>query len=365
VEEEFFIVDPLTRNLAPDGLPDIGALVNGNSPSNGKYHGFDHEFQLATVETRTDICGNLRQVRAELRELRADLARAASDSGLSVVASGTLPPADWRTARIMRKPRYDQCLEHYREVVQRRLTCGCHVHVGIEDRELAVQVLNRVQPWLHVFLALSASSPFYEGADTGYQTYRGLLWGGFPAAGPPPFCGSYQEYADNIRLLLETGSILDTGNIYWDARLGTRYATLEFRIADSCTSLDEAVLQAGLARALVLTCIDEIRSGRTPLPCRPGLIRAAAWQAARWGLDGDLIDVTAEKRVAAPVMLDRLIEYTREALKELGDWDEVTELLERTMRRGTSARRQLGALARAGRLHDVVDELAAETIQQL
>ncbi|WP_250212567.1 carboxylate-amine ligase [Acrocarpospora catenulata] len=349
VEEEFFIVDPATGNLAADGLPNMAELLAGNGQS------FAAEFQVATVESRTGVCGSLGQVRAELLALRGTLVRAAADAGLAVAAAGLLPTADWRTARIVRKPRYDQCLDQYRDVVRRRITCGCHVHVGVPDRELAVQVLNRVQPWLPVFLALSASSPFYEGADTGYHAFRSMLWGGFPAAGPPPVCASHREYREQIRLLLDSGAIVDEGNLYWDARLGLRHDTVEFRVADACSTVDETVLQAGLARALVLTCVNDIQSERRPPSVPPALLRAAMWRAGRSGLDGDLIDAVTGERLPAARLLRRLVDHVREALKDLGDWAEVTDLLDLAQRAGTSSRRQLETFAATGRMTDVVD----------
>lgn len=273
-----------------------------------------------------------------------------------------MPLGNWRTARVTKKPRYEQIAQHYREVAQRRTACGCHVHIGIADRDIAVQVLNRVQPWLPILLALSASSPFYDGADTGYQSSRTLLWGGFPVAGMPNIFSSHKEYLAKVQILIDTGSILDPGNIYWDARLGIKYDTLEFRIADACTTVDEAILQAALCRALVLTCINEIANNRPLHAVQPELLRAATWRAARSGLDDDLIDVVAEEKVTATIMLDRLLNYLRDTLEELGDWDEIVDLADQTRQRGTSARRQHQVLARTGRLEGVVDELAVETV---
>ncbi|MDQ4033161.1 MAG: glutamate--cysteine ligase [Actinomycetota bacterium] len=360
VEEEFFVFDPAGRDFSREGLPGFDRLKNRHS-CNGGVYGFDHEFHLSIIESRTGICRDLKQVRTQIQELRDALIRAGAESDLLILAAGTSPLGNWRTTRITDKARYAEIAQHYREVAQRRMTCGCHVHVGIADRDIAVQVLNRVVPWLPNLLALSASSPFYDAADTGYQSSRSLLWGGFPVAGTPPIFSSHKDYAQNIRLLISTGSILDEGHIYWDARLGVKYDTLEFRIADACTTVDELVLQVGLCRALALTCMNEITNNR-PLPAaQPELIRAAMWRAARSGVDDDLIDVVAQEKVTATVMLDRLLNYLRHALEELGDWDEVVDLVGQARQRGTSARRQRQVLARTGRLDDVMDELARET----
>ena len=360
VEEEFFIVDPRTRDLAVEGLPGIDNISDRLSIGTEGCN-FDHEFQLSIIESRTGVCGGLEQIRIALEELRRRLAGAAADAELRILAAGTMPLAEWRTARITPKPRYEQIAAHYCDVVRRRATCGLHVHVGVADREVAVQVLNRIRRWLPLLLALSASSPFYEGADTGYASFRWLLWGGFPVAGIPGYHRSYEDYAITIQRLIDTGLILDAGHVYWDARLGTKYDTLEFRIADACTTIDEAILQAGLCRALVLTCMNEVTAGR-PIPTvRSELLRAATWRAARSGLDNNVIDVVAAEPVAPTEMLARLLTYLRDALDELGDWDEIVSLLDQARDRGTSCRRQHCVLARTGRLEDVVDALATET----
>jgi glutamate---cysteine ligase / carboxylate-amine ligase len=360
VEEEFFVFDRVSRNFAPDGLPGFNLLTQQNLSDDGISR-FDHEYQLSIVESRTGICRDLKQTQAEIQELRHMLIRVTAGSELLILAAGTLPLGSWRSARIMKKPRYQEIDEHYREVARRRATCGCHVHIGIPDRDIAVQVLNRVQPWLPTLLALSASSPFYDEVDTGYQSFRSLLWGSFPVAGTPPLFSSYKDYLEKIQTLIDTGSILDQGHTYWDARLGVKYNTLEFRLADACTTVDEVILQVGLCRALALTCINEITNNRPPTAARPELIRAATWRAARSGLDGELIDVVAKEKVTATVMLDRFLSYLRNALEELGDWDEIVNLVEQAQQRGTCARRQHQVLARTGRLEDVVDALAAET----
>jgi carboxylate-amine ligase len=359
VEEEFFVFDRVSQDFAPEGLPGLD-LLKERSSTDGICR-FDHEFQLSIVESRTGICRDLKEVQNEVQELRHMLISTTVGSELLIVAAGTLPLGSWRNARIMEKPRYDEINQHYREVAQRRATCGCHVHIGITDRDLAVQVLNRVQPWLPTLLALSTSSPFYEKADTGYQSFRSLLWGGFPVAGAPHHFSSHQDYLEKIQLLIDTGSILDPGHVYWDARLGVKYDTLEFRLADACTTVDEVILQAGLCRALVLTCINEITDNRPLHAAQPELVRAATWRAARSGLDGEMIDVVAKEKVTATVMLDRFLAYLRNVLEELGDWDEITNLVNQTRQRGTSARRQHQVLTRTGRFEDVMDALAAET----
>ncbi|MGH8886067.1 MAG: carboxylate-amine ligase [Egibacteraceae bacterium] len=359
VEEEFFVVDPVTRAVVIDGRPVLDRLdEQGLVGDKGSY---DQELWLSMIESRTEVCQGLGEVRAELQRLRATLVRAAGDTGRWVVTAGTLPTVDWRTQRITPKPRYEQIAKMYQLMVHQKVTCGCHVHVGISDRETAVQVLNRVRPWLPALLALSASSPFWMGQDTGYASYRAILWGDWPMAGIPGCYRSATEYRTVTQSLIDTGTIVDSGQLYWDVRLGNNHETLEFRIADACATIDEAVLQAGLCRALVRACMAETAS-RQPLPdVRPELLGAARWRAARSGLDGNLLDALTAKVVPATVLLDGLLAYLRRALEDVGDWDEVAALVEQTQRRGTSAQRQRRTLATAQHLEDVVDLLATET----
>lgn len=360
LEEEFFIVDSRSGDLAPDGLPNFYLLCE-RVPSVPQGLTFDPEYQLSIVESRTGICCDLAQVRSQLELLRGAVVGVAADAGYSAVSSGTLPFVNWRTARITPKPRYDQITAHYGEVVERRVTCGCHVHIGVADRQLAVQILNRVVPWLPVLLALSASSPFFDGADTGFSSYRSVLWCGFPVACLPFGHRSYEEYQRTVQLLIDSGTMLDERSMYWDARLGVRFPTVEFRIADACTTIDDAVLQAGLCRALVLTCQREAEARAPTIEIRPELLQAARWRAARSGLEGRLVDAVAAEYLPASEVMDRFLVYVREALEDLGDRDEVSSLSEQARHRGTSARRQRQLVARTGGLSDVHRALAAET----
>ncbi|MGH8934430.1 MAG: acyl carrier protein [Egibacteraceae bacterium] len=359
VEEEFLVVDPVTRAVVTDSQPVFDHLADQGGLSDEDF--YDRELQLSMVEIHTRVCHSLADLRAELRHLRANLVRASGGAGRWIVAAGTLPLADWRSQRITPTPRYEAMVRTHQQVAREQIVCGCHVHVGISDADAAVQVLNRARLWAPVLLALSASSPFWMGADTGYASYRSVLWGRWPTAGAPDPHRSVAEYHAVTQSLVGAGVILDARQIYWDIRLGLQHDTLEFRIADVCPTIDEAVLQAGLCRALARTCLDEARSERRLPEARPELLRAARWRAARSGLDENLVDVHAGESVPAPVLLDRFLTYLRPTLEDTGDWDEVAALAEQTLRRGNSARRQRQTFARSQRLQDVVDLLVAET----
>lgn len=363
-EEEFFIVNAESRELAPAEPASFDFLKEAGLPGRD-LAGFDNEFQAPIVETRTGVCASLAEFRSDLTRLRQILVAAADAEALAVVASGTLPTGRWHDVAITDKARYHDITEHYHDVVTRRLTCGLHIHVGISSTDLAVSVLNRVQVWLPALLALSASSPFFSWRNTGYASYRYTLWGGFPVAGATPRFASYEQYASYIRMLIETSAILDAGHVYWDTRLGTRFPTLEFRIADACPSVDDAVLQAGLCRALVLTCLHEIERDEPESSADPFLLRAANWHAGRWGLSRNLIDAAAWQEVPAAVLIDRLIAHVRDALDELGDHAEVSRLALRATTEGNSAIRQRVVHAATGSLCDITDMLIAQTRENL
>ncbi len=360
VEEEFFVVDPTTRALAPGAQVILDHLADQGLAS-GRDYSYDHEFRASMIESRTPVCRSLGDVRFELERQRSILIRAALDVGRWIMAAGMAPLADWEGQRITPTPRYQQIAQHYQKVAEGLTICACHVHVGIADAESAVQVSNRVRPWLPALLALSASSPFGIGRDTGYASYRTMIWAPLPSGGMPDIYRSAAEYRNLVQALIDTGTILDSRQIYWDVRLGDGHDTLEFRIADAATTIDEAVLQAGLCRALAQTCLDEAVSGQVLPDVRPELLRAAKWRAARFGLDDNLIDVLKAESLPAPALLDRFLAYLRPALEDAGDWEEVVDLVEGTRRRGTSARRQRQAFAHTKRLQDVVDLMVNET----
>lgn len=359
VEEEFFIVDPVTRFAVPDSGPVLDRLDKQGLV--GPLASYDHELMLSTIEARTVVCSELAELRADLGQLRRGLIRAATEENRAIVAAGAVPLADWNSQPITPGRRYQQIAHEGQQLTREYLVCGCHVHVGIGDRETVVEVVNRARPWLPCLLALSASSPFWNGADTGYASYRSIVYSRWATVGIPEAHRSVAEYQAVVRALVDAHVILDSGQIYWDVRLNQTHNTVEFRGADMGTTLDEAVLQAGLCRALAQVCARDAESGR-PLPdVRAELLRGARWRAARSGLSGMLIDVLAMEAVPAQVLLDRFLAYLRPTLEDTGDWDEVSALTLATVRQGTSSQRQLAEFARSASLPDVVDLLIRET----
>jgi carboxylate-amine ligase len=249
-------------------------------------------------------------------------------------------------------------------MAEEQVVFGFHVHVGLSDREAAVEVMNHARIWLAPLLALSANSPFWLGEDTGYASYRTQIWGSLSTAGPPGRFSSLAEHDALVETLVATGGAMEANQIYWDMRLPQKLETVEIRVADVCPSVDEAVMLAGLCRALVRTCHERAEAGKPYPDARPEILRAAHWIASRHGLDADLVDVEAGRAAPAREVVEGLLAFTCPALEEHGDWEEVSELVRETFQRGNGARRQRRAHERAGRLEDVVDALIEGTAKE-
>jgi carboxylate-amine ligase len=350
VEEEFHIVDLATRRLT--GQAD---MLMGRLPADR----FSWEMQRSVLEANSRPWVALTELAEDIAGLRQAAVAAAEPLGLGVVAAGSVPLADPDTLQITPDPRYERIRGEYRMLVREQLICSTQVHVDVEDRDLAIAVGRRVAPWLPALLALSASSPFWLGTDTGYASYRTLIWRRWPTAGALPGFGSAAEYDQAIADLVRSGVISDPGMIYFDVRPSAHLPTLELRICDSCPRLEDVVLLAGLFRALVIWAAGAEYEDHPP-PVRPELLQAATWRAAQSGLHGDLVDpVTASPRPAGR-LIGQLLARLRPALESAGDWELVSELTRSALARGSSAARQRAARASGG-LRNVVDTLIAET----
>jgi carboxylate-amine ligase len=350
VEEEFHIVDPQTGAL----VPAAGRLLRKNEAD------AEPELQRTLVETASDVHTDLESLRRDLLSRRRDLAAAAADIGLAVVTAGTVPDSGSRPGRVFPDSRYEWMAAEYRQLVDEQQVCACQVHVGVDDRDLAVRIIRRIRGWLPTLLALSVSSPCFREEDTGYASYRTVVVSRWPTVGPPPDFASAADYDRTVATLVDSGVISDAGMIYFDARLSARYPTIEIRIADACPSVDDAVLLGALGRALVATAAHNDETPDAPTNHQV-LLRAATWRAARSGLDGHLIDPSTALAVPAPAMIRALLDHCRPALEDRDEWATVVELTDGLLARGPSARRQRDALHRGSATVDIVAALAAET----
>lgn len=355
VEEEFQIVDPDSRELVA-GVRHL--LPTAAAPTEQ----VQAEIYQSMIETATPVCHSLTEVRRELVRLRRTIIAAAEEHGVQLGAAGTHPFSHWRDQEITPRARYQRTAEHFQQIGRELLIYGCHVHVGVPNRRVALEVINRARTWLAPLIALAANSPFWLGHDTGYASFRTEVWSRFPMSGPPGVFVSYAEYEQLVHELAATGVVRDPTRIYWDLRIPANKPTVEFRATDVCLTVDEAVMIAGLCRGLVRTCVDAAER-HEPVPlARQELLRCANWKAARYGLEGELVDLSAggEPRPAPDVVAD-LLTYVRDALEAHDEWDEVSGLVMETLRRGTGTRRQREVYWRTGRLEDVVDYVVAET----
>jgi carboxylate-amine ligase len=353
VEEELHVVDLATRELVPRAPEVLDRLDDAH---------FSAELHRSVVETNTAVTATLDGLRDGIVRLRRTAIGVAESLGLGLVAAGTVPLVDLDTLPVTPTSRYRRMLDEYQMLAREQLICGAQVHVGIPDRDEAVSVAQRVAPALPVLLALSASSPYWMGEDSGYASVRSLVWMRWPTAGDGGVVTSAADHDALVADLIASGTITDPKMVYFDVRPSAHLPTVELRVTDACPDADTVVLLAGLFRGLVLRARQDHRAGRPRPTTRPPLHRAAMWRAARSGLEGDLLDLPRSPvPVPAAVAVERLVDDLRPQLEELGDWEQVFDLSVQALSRGSSAARQRRAMARRGRISDVVDLVVADT----
>jgi glutamate---cysteine ligase / carboxylate-amine ligase len=350
VEEELLLVDPETRLLTGVSESAVAASASDVDVS--------QELFEQQIETATTPCTNAEQLFTALRSGRRVVGESAAAVGARAVAVASAP-LQQDTESFTTQPRIARIRTEFGETARQSMICAMHVHVEVPDQQEAVAALDGLRPWLPLLVALSANSPFWQGRDTGYASWRTQVISRWPTAGGADPFVDMAGYRETVRMMLEWGGGLDSGMVYFDARLSESYPTVEIRVADVCTDLEDALLVAMLARALVDTC------GRTaPVPWRSDLLRVAAWRAARYGLSSTLVH-PVERTLAAPrEVLHDASTFCADSLDAAGDREHVGDLVERLMARGTGATRQRRvAEARSGELSAVVDDVADRTEQ--
>jgi carboxylate-amine ligase len=359
VEEELLLVDADTGELTNAA----GAVLHehrserGATQSPAASRDLEGELLRHMVETHTDPSTDLADIGRQLREARRTAIAAAEESGVALAAVATAPLASG-TPAVSANPRYERIVAEFGDTGRGAGTLGMHVHVEVADDEEGVRVIDGMRPWLPLLIAVSANSPYASGRDTGYASWRHQVWSRWPTAGTAEAYGSAAEYRRVSDTLIRLGAALDEGMLYYDARLSAAYPTVEVRVADTCTDLDDAVLVAALARALVETFARPAGEGLAP---RSDLVRAAAWRAARYGLTGDLVHPMTWELVSATDALEVLAEVVAPALESAGDTALVHTGLARLHTNGTGARRQRQAFERTGDLRGVVADVVART----
>ncbi len=355
VEEEYLLIEPRTRAVHPgaDMVIAKAALELGDR--------IGTEITRFQLEARSDPHHTMAELAEQVRSMRRTVALAAAHHDLRVISSGTPVLGAMVPPPITTGARYAASVETFRALDDEQSVCACHVHVGIDDRALALQVSNHLRPWLSVLVAIGANSPFWAGRDTGYASWRTITWARWPVAGPPPLFHSPHHFDDIVGQLCDTGAIIDRRGLYWDVRVSTHVPTLEVRVSDAATTTTETVFLAAVIRALVDTALADIAAGEPCPTPDPELLRVAHWRAARDGLNGYAVDIRAGTLLPATTVADHLLAHIGPALRRNRDLDLARAAWRWIRAHGVGADRQHQAHHRRHQLADVVDALTLAT----
>jgi glutamate---cysteine ligase / carboxylate-amine ligase len=354
IEEEFQSIDPETRELKSH----MSKLVEG-----GKVilqERIKQEMHQAVVETGTNICENIDEARKEVTFLRKMLIDLADKQNLKIAAAGTHPFSDWQNQLITDDDRYNKLIDEMRDVARGNLIFGLHVHVGIEDRNEAIKIMNEVRYFLPHIFALSVNSPFWCGRNTGFHSYRAKVFDKFPRTGIPDHFSSAAEYDSYLSLLIKTGCIDNGKKIWWDLRLHPFFPTIEFRICDVPLRVDETICLAAIMQALIAKLYKLRQQNLSFRIYHRNLINENKWRAGRYGIHSKLIDFGQEKEVPFEVLIDELLEFIKDTAAELGSTHEIN-YVHQILKNGTGADRQLKVFEATHDLKAVVDYMVEET----
>ena len=358
IEEEFAIIDPETRELRShiQEILEYGKVILKEQVK--------PEMHQSVVELGTEICQSVVDARAHVIELRSRLAELAARSGLKIASVGTHPFSHWRDQLITQGERYHEIVKDMQQLARANLIFGLHVHVGIPDRDVAIHVMNQARYFLPHIYALSVNSPFWVGQDTGLKGYRLKVFERFPRTGIPDAFESLSEYEHYCKLLVKTGCVDNAKKIWWDIRLHPFFDTLEVRVCDAQSRVDDTLAIAALIQAVIAKLHKLLRQNITFRVYRRRLLDENRWRASRYGIDGKLIDFGKETEVETRSLLNELLEFVATEVNEFGAQNEMAHI-ERIMREGTGADRQLAAYERTRNIKAVVDHIVAETYEGL
>ncbi len=358
IEEEFAIVDPVTRELRSH----IQEILEGGKVTLKEQ--VKPEMHQSVVELGTEICQSIGEARTHVVELRSKLAGLAGRSGLRIASAGTHPFSHWYDQLITEGERYQEIVKDMQLLARANLIFGLHVHVGIPDRDSAIQVMNQVRYFLPHIYALSVNSPFWVGRNTGLKGYRLKVFERFPRTGIPDAFESLSEYEDYCKLLVKTGCVDNAKKIWWDIRLHPFFDTLEVRVCDAQSRAEDTLAIAALIQAIIAKLFTLLRQNTTFRVYRRRLLDENRWRATRYGIDGKLIDFGREAEVETRSLLDELLEFVSTEVAELGSAREMAHV-QRIMREGTGADRQLAVWEKTRDMKAVVDQIVEETYEGL
>jgi carboxylate-amine ligase len=355
IEEEFQVVDPVTRELRSH-IAEI--FAQGQEVLKGR---MKPELHQPVVEIGTEICRDIHEARRDVTATRSYLARLARENGLRIAAAGTHPFSHWASVEITGgNPRYERLVEELQMVARANLIFGLHVHIGVEDREAQIRIMNQVAYFLPHVLTLAVNSPFWLGRDTGWMSYRCKVFDKFPRTNMPDYFSSYGEFQEYVNLLVKTGCVIDGRQIWWDVRPHILFPTLEYRICDIPMRAEETIAIAALLQA-VTAKLWRLMSGNLSFRTYSrALVMENKWRAARWGMGGKLIDFGKEEEVEVKSLIGELLEFVDEVVDDLGS-REAIRYVETMMERGPGAERQLAVWRRTQDLKAVVDYVVEET----
>lgn len=354
IEEEFQVLDSDTYRLRSQmsKIIDDGKILLQER--------IKEEMHQSMVEMGTNVCENINQVRDEVSYLRQQVIKLADDEGLKVAAAGTHPFSKWDQQLITANPRYDAIIQEMADVARGNLIFGMHVHVAIPSREEGLEILNTVRYFLPHLYALSTNSPFWEGRNTGFKSYRSKVFDKFPRTGIPPFFASVAEYDKFVDILVKTNCLDNSKKIWWDIRLHPFYPTIEFRICDVVMTVDEVTCISALMQCLVAKLYRMNRKNQTFKNYRRLLLNENKWRAARWGIESKLIDFGKEEEVPFAKLINELLEFIDDVVDELGCRSEVNYVYQ-ILESGSGADRQLQVFNDTGDLIEVTKYIVEQT----
>ncbi len=358
VEEEYMVIHPHTRELTSHDqkIVELAHQVVRDSVK--------AEMHQAVVEVGTGICQNVEEAREDIRRLRKVVTEIAGSLGLQIGAAGTHPFSHWSTQLITPNPRYDEIVNEMQEAARSNLIFGLHVHVGIADKNMAIHIMNTIRYFLPHVYALSCNSPFWEGRNTGFKSFRTKVFDKFPRTGLPDTFNDWDDFKNYVNLLIKTGCIDNAKKIWWDVRVHPFYDTIEFRICDVPMHVNETIAIAAVFQALVAKLYKLRLQNMSFIVYTKALINENKWRACRYGIDGKLIDFGKQAEVDTRALVLELLDFVDDVVDELGSRQAISYVHE-ILKNGTGADRQLAVYQQTGKLESVVDYIVAQTRSEL
>ena len=356
IEEEYQIIDPESRELTSfmSKFLEQGTLLFRDQMT--------PELLQSQVEISSKVCKNIQEAREEIQKLRRMISDFAEKNNRRILAAGTHPFSLWEDQIVTDKERYMGLLDTMQYVARRLLIFGMHVHIGIEDRDLQIDIMNQMSYFMPHILSLSTSSPFWKRQNTGFKSYRSIVFEDLPRTGIPERFGSAAEYDQYVRTLINCNSIEEPSKIWWDIRPHSTFPTLEFRICDCTTKVNEAMSIAALIQALVAKLIQLRQSNQTWRKYRRSLIVENKWRACKNGIDGKLIDFGQEQEISLRALMEEMLKFVDDVVDPLGSRQEI-EYIHTILEKGTSADRQIACYEKTQSFKTVIDQLSKETLE--